>query len=454
MDLKRNLKQYLTKGISMLWMLIWLIPQLSGQTITISEINYKSDKSRNAEDWIELWNYGQSSVDLSQWILQGEKFNEFYMIPNGTVVGPDKRIVLARNTEMFKEIYPEVNPLGPFVFRLSGKGQNIRLYDKSNTLFQEIWYRDTLPWPKSPDGHGKTLELLDPYGDYNDGRNWIAGCIMGTPGKPPGDCKETIVFSEVFTANYPPYETGDWVELKNTGNSPKDISNWTFTNRKDSNSFIIPPGTVIQPGEYLVLIRRNKFKDYHTVSKTVGPFEFGLRNEREIIKLYDAEGKIYNSMYYDNTPPWPFKSATEPVSLELVDGKKSLCLPSNWMDGCYGGSPGKAFNPNDAVCALDIEKITRIKPLGKIAPNPFSNYADIEINIDDLQTFKRPTLKVFDFTGKEALAEHIIAEQAIIAGNGNITFRFHRNGLPPGMYFINISDSGKILSAGKVVIVD
>jgi hypothetical protein len=453
MDRKKKFIYNLATAITLLMLPSLFISKAWGQTITISEINYKSDKSRNSEDWVELWNYGSTPVDISQWILQGEKFNEFYMIPNGTVLGADKRVVLARNIEMFKEVYPEVNPLGPFIFRLSGKGQNIRLYDKSNLLFQEVWYLDTLPWPKSPDGHGKTLELIDPYSDISDGNNWIAGCILGTPGKAPGNCNEKLVFSEVFTANYPPYETGDWVELKNTGSAPIDISNWTFKNRKDSNSFTIPPGTVINAGDYLVLTRRNKFRDYHSTEKVIGNFDFSLRSEREILKLYDAAGKLYNSMYFDNKAPWPARSATDPVSLELIDADKSLCLPSNWMDGCYGGSPGKAYNPGDAVCALGIAEKSANKLFEKIYPNPFNSYTDIVIKTKDLNLLNNPTLRLFDFTGKVAVTETMIFNPDNLKAE-NLTYRLYRNGLSPGIYFINISDSGRILSAGKLVIVD
>ncbi|MBA3901271.1 MAG: lamin tail domain-containing protein, partial [Bacteroidetes bacterium] len=101
--------------------------------ITISEINYKSDKSMDSEDWLELWNYGTVQEDLSNWVIQGEKFNEIFQVPMGTILPPGGRIVLARDNIKFQQINPDVPFLGPFIFRLSGKGQNVRLYDNTST---------------------------------------------------------------------------------------------------------------------------------------------------------------------------------------------------------------------------------------------------------------------------------------------------------------------------------
>ncbi|MFN8165275.1 MAG: hypothetical protein U0X76_03655 [Bacteroidia bacterium] len=39
------------------------------------------------------------------------------------------------------------------------------------------------PWPAQADGLGYTCELLSQSGDPNDGTNWFAGCIGGSPGR-------------------------------------------------------------------------------------------------------------------------------------------------------------------------------------------------------------------------------------------------------------------------------
>jgi hypothetical protein len=416
--------------------------------ITFSEINYKSDKSIDSEDWLEIWNYGNYPEDLSNWVLQGEAFNELYLIPQGTVLPPDGRLVFCRDDVKFKAIHPDVPFLGPFGFRLRGKGQPIRLYDNTNTLFQEVWYRDSLPWPKTPDGHGKTLELLDPFGDIDDGNNWMAFCISGSPGKAPAACSQNLIFTEIYTANLAPWETGDWVEIKNTGTTSMDISRWVFTNRNDSNQFTLPQNTIIQPGERIVFNRRDKFYDYHREARFFGPFEFGIRGHREVLKLYDANGRIYNSMFFHNAYPWPAKPNTEPYSIIIADESQPLCKGLNWLDGCFGGAPGKQ-------CIVSVERNNVADAIHRIYPNPIRESATIEASAHILEINKKLELTVYDFTGSARQVSNTFDGEDIgFTGQGNISLKFKRGDLPAGIYLYRLTQSDTVLATGKMMIVD
>lgn len=66
-------------------------------------------------------------------------------------------------------------------------------------------------------------------------------------------------FSEVMTSNHaafdhPDYGTVDWVEIYNPTDEPIDLSRFGFTNEiKRTFRYRFPEGTVLNPGEYLVL---------------------------------------------------------------------------------------------------------------------------------------------------------------------------------------------------------
>lgn len=66
-------------------------------------------------------------------------------------------------------------------------------------------------------------------------------------------------FSEIMTANHaafdhPDYGTVDWVEIYNPTDRDIDLSGYGFTNEiKRSFRYRFPEGTVIKPGEYLLL---------------------------------------------------------------------------------------------------------------------------------------------------------------------------------------------------------
>jgi hypothetical protein len=411
--------------------------------ITFSEINYKSDKSIDSEDWVELWNYGNETVNLSGWKLGGEKFNEFFEIPANIVLEPDGRIVLSRDNEKFKDIYPDVAHIGPFVFRLSGKGQAIRLFDQSNSLYLQVNYKDSLPWPKTPDGHGKTLELRNPEGNINDGNNWFAGCIGGSPGKAYSSCSAKIIFSEINYTSGQFYDAGDWVEIRNISNEDVNMSGWKFSNRNDSNEFFIPSNTIIKKGENLVLARRNKFSSVYPWVNVAKPFGFAIRGHREILRLYDKNGKIHNSVFYHNEAPWPLDLDESEKTLEIKDEKGILCDGSNWFEGCKGGSPGIHYNED---CILSVEQIAEHFSLN-IYPNPFTDKAKIEL-VSNRKNYRNASFELYDFTGKILMQKEINLDN-----NGeSIIIEINRNNLQSGIYMFSFSCEGEKISSGKLAI--
>ena len=452
----KSIKLHFKLLVSLLGLFIYFEKSVAqSPKITFSEINYKSDKSRDSEDWIEIWNYGSTNTDISNWILQGEMFNEFFVIPQGTIIEADQRIVFCRDEVKFAQIFPGVNYLGPFIFRLSGKGQALRLYDNNNLLYKEIFYNDSLPWPETPDGHGRTLELKDPEGDLNNGSNWFSGCMLGSPGKAYTKCVEKLVFSEINSSSAFPLDAGDWVELRNTDDQSIDLSNWTFVNRKDTLEFLIPPNTVIPPGGHLVLARKDKFSAYYkNVQPVVKPFNFAIRGHSEVLRLYDAQGKIFLSMSFHNEDPWPTGAGINGVTMELKDSSESLSSGLNWFAGCKGGSPGGYYTPNCMYTSLS--DLIASATYDKISPNPFSERTIIETKIAIFKENENFSLRVFDYTGKEAVsAINLNNTQVEYAENGIVKVPFSRNELPAGIYFYRITNESNVsLSSGKMVIVN
>jgi Lamin Tail Domain len=78
---------------------------------------------------------------------------------------------------------------------------------------------------------------------------------------------------------------GDWAEIFNAGATPVDVSGWVFKDNNDLSSFVIPMGTVVAAGGYLVLDE--------SVGGSVG-FSFGL-GSGDTARLYDATGALVDS---------------------------------------------------------------------------------------------------------------------------------------------------------------
>ncbi|MEO8086032.1 MAG: CotH kinase family protein, partial [Bacteroidota bacterium] len=150
--------------------------------ITFSEVNYNSIAAADAGDWLELWNYGASSLDISAWYLKDENDNHKYTFPAGTVLAANGRLVLATEATKFQALFPSVTNFQSIDFGFENGGEIIRLYKYDGTIFKSLIYDNAVPWPTTPDGQGYTLELLSATGNLDDGANWFAGCAGGSPG--------------------------------------------------------------------------------------------------------------------------------------------------------------------------------------------------------------------------------------------------------------------------------
>ncbi len=150
----------------------------------VSELNYNPDSAYNAGDWIELHNYGTTILNISGWRLSDGNDNHNYYFPTGTVIAPNGYLVITEDSVKFKSQFPTVtNRIGPLGFNFGNAGDQIRLFNHLNTLYLSFFYQDISPWPVLADGLGYTCELSANTADPNNGSNWFAGCIGGSPGR-------------------------------------------------------------------------------------------------------------------------------------------------------------------------------------------------------------------------------------------------------------------------------
>ena len=151
--------------------------------IVINEINYHSPFDSNSEDWVELYNPTNETIDISTWKFYGD--DAMFIIPENTILLPNQYIVLCENSNLFSEIFPNIsNFIGNLGFGLKGSGELLRLFDSDDLMVDEVEYDDISPWPETPDGQGPTLELIDSLSDNALGGSWGASNSNGgTPGE-------------------------------------------------------------------------------------------------------------------------------------------------------------------------------------------------------------------------------------------------------------------------------
>lgn len=164
-------------------------PEVSN--LVINEINYNSSSDFNPEDWIELYNPGDSTIYLNGWHLKDSDDAHDFVFPPLSVE-PLQYIVLSRDLNAFSALFPNVqNVTGNFDFGLSSNGDLIRLY-KNDTLIDSVYYFSASPWPTEPNGSGFSLALKNPLLDNSSSENWSASANNGTPGSKNEDVYEPL----------------------------------------------------------------------------------------------------------------------------------------------------------------------------------------------------------------------------------------------------------------------
>ena len=152
--------------------------------VVINEINYHSSENFDTEDWVELYNPNNITVQIGLWEFKDSGDNVF-IFPENQEMPPESYLVLCKDLDAFSQLFPNVsNIIGGFEFGFNNAGEQIRLFDSDGLLVDIVEYNDTSPWPIASDGNGPTLELVDPSSDNSLGENWSSSNVNGgTPGE-------------------------------------------------------------------------------------------------------------------------------------------------------------------------------------------------------------------------------------------------------------------------------
>ncbi len=170
-------------------------PDTQKANVIINELNYNSAVDFNPEDWVELYNPTDQSIDLSGWHFKDSDDEHDFKFPNETIIQPKGFFVLCRDKIAFHSLFPDItNCIGDFHFGLSNDGEAVKIYHSSNTLIDSVRYDDIFPWSVTADGNGSTLELIDAKLDNSLPENWRASPGHGSPGMPNRYPPEVISF--------------------------------------------------------------------------------------------------------------------------------------------------------------------------------------------------------------------------------------------------------------------
>jgi hypothetical protein len=248
-------------------------------------------------DAIELYNAGRASADLSGWRVSDDPSlpdDKSYVFPDGTSLAPATWLVLVRLDEATGE--------GDFPFGISGsKPETLTLVDADGAAVDVTSFLGpdaAVSWCRLPDGEGEWQTCGQTLGESNAGDDPLPSCGDGTVSDEEecdgtdlgglGSCADvdptlegTLACSPLCTIDLSGCELApvvgvvlnevtaagdDAVEIFNYGTRSFDLSAYILTDDladpgdpydfdADLEKLVLPPATVLDPGDYLVVVQ-------------------------------------------------------------------------------------------------------------------------------------------------------------------------------------------------------
>jgi len=121
-----------------------LLTSAAAQSVAITE--FINDPTPGTNEWVELYNFGTTTVDLGGWRLRDDDSDNI-PIPAGTQIAPKSFLIMARDKVAFEENWLQgqtsslVIQYGPGTLQMSNPGPDeIRLLNTSNQVIWRLAY--------------------------------------------------------------------------------------------------------------------------------------------------------------------------------------------------------------------------------------------------------------------------------------------------------------------------
>lgn len=348
----------------------------TGATLVINEFlahNTGSfqDAQGDSDDWIELYNHGNSPVNVAGYYLTDDMADPTrWQFPTSdaavTTVPAHGFLLIWADSEV-------VQGLLHANFKLSAGGESLALYDGQLNLLDAVTFG-----AQEPDAS---------FGRMPDGADSWQSFTTPTPGRSNQAGTGQIVISEIMF--HPPHapltpedRRQEWIELCNTGVAPVPLAGWQLT---DGVEYVFPDVVLKGGGCLVVAADTSVFTALHPdVQNVVGGWTGWLSNSGERIVLADEVGEVVDEVRYADEGDWAVRELG-PVdhshrgwqwsdetdgggrSLELIGVAMPNEFGQNWAASLVdGGTPGAA----NSVAAGDVAPLILNLRHSPVIPKP------------------------------------------------------------------------------------
>ena len=279
-------------------------------------------------EWIEIYNQGQTAIDLTGWYVSDAagnivEFDENHLIdyssnPDSLMINPDSTRIIAINGSTNSGV-------------LNNAVEKLRIHWPNGTIGDEVNWTSTEPGFSLSRISGSDSMYMSAYPTINQTN------LAPMENLPAAS-------SEVYITEYLPstntsgdFPDGKWIEIYNNGINLVDLSGWSVINGK-GDTLYLDPGTMV-------------FNQSHSGVTEINPGErrlvgmsnsFDLYDYYEHLVLKDNSNSVVDSGWHGNY-------FGDNVSMVRdLDALGSAWVPSNWM------TPGEPEPGTEPYIAADV----------------------------------------------------------------------------------------------------
>ena len=297
--------------------------------VVINEIAWMGTEVSYNDEWIELYNNANQTINLDAWILKaGDE------TPTINLAGqiPAYGFYLLERTD--DDTLPDILADQIYKGSLENNGENLKLLDNSENLIDSVDCSDS--WFSGDNDTKQTMERKDSKLSGTDPDNWqISQNPGGTPKaqnsvpkkdqleqkiQPEPQPKSLVYPSDIFINEILPSPAGpdaeeEWIEIFNKNNFEVDLSDWKIKDTTGrTKTYTFPKETKISAKGFLVLKR--------PITKIT------LNNNGDGVSLIQPDGKIVDQISYEKAihdqsynrteSGWVWSNNLTPGSLNII----------------------------------------------------------------------------------------------------------------------------------------
>lgn len=247
--------------------------------IRINELLPNPSGEESIDEFIELYNDSNESVDLAGWMLSDASTKEYTL--SGTIGGGQ-----------YKTIYRSDSSIA-----LNNTADAAELYQPDGTLLDSVEYEDSAAddtsyaidskgiwyWTTSlTSGRENLITEVESSEEIEDPEDPAENDNEEIELDPSYEYSDDIELSELLPDPEGSDATDEWIELANTGNSAVNLFGWQIADA--SKTYVIEESLELGAGEYY----------YVSVTET----KLSLNNSGETITLYDPANDVMDEVEY------------------------------------------------------------------------------------------------------------------------------------------------------------